>query len=192
MGLPLCLFVTRLSSCSSTEACDFIVGSLVCVDSTGATSPGPKLTFLSPLGCWPAPAADDCALATTGSGVLLSRCGGALTLPTCIGAPEFAETTMTSLLTTARLVTVGASQAAASAGRPATGVPSWPLNLLPHVLPTANVESCEPQRCPMSYRGGDACLQSPQPQTICPAASQLRRLQCRIFPRDPLSKWKHM
>ena len=39
-----------------------------------------------------------------------------------MGAPELARTTTTSLCSTACLVTVGASPAAASAGRPATGV----------------------------------------------------------------------
>ena len=33
-----------------------------------------------------------------------------------------------------------------------------------------------------------ACLWSPQPQTITPAAFQLRRLERRIFPHDPFSE----
>ena len=43
-------------------------------------------------------------------------------LPACSGAPELAGTTTTSQSSTACLVTVGASPAAASAGRPATSV----------------------------------------------------------------------
>ena len=51
-GRPLCLFRTKHSSCSSTGGCDFVVGSADCATSIGTTLPGPKLSTLSPLGCW--------------------------------------------------------------------------------------------------------------------------------------------
>ena len=127
-GRPLCLFAKRLSSCSSTGACDFVVGSADCATSMGTTSPGPKLTPLSPLGCsvLSAAAYDECAFATRGFGRFVTGFGGALTpspLPTSNGAPELAGTTITSLCSTACLVTVRASPAAASSGRLSTGVP---------------------------------------------------------------------
>ena len=68
----------------------------------------------------------ECALATVGLGKFGTGFEGALTsppLPACSGAPDIAGTTITSLRSTACLVTVGSSSAAASAGRPATGVP---------------------------------------------------------------------
>ena len=67
-----------------------------------------------------------CALATVGLGRFGTGFEGALTpspLLACNGAPELAGTTTTSLCSTACLVTVRASRAAASARRPATGVP---------------------------------------------------------------------
>ena len=114
-GHPFCLFGTRLSSCSSARACDFSVGADRCdrsdVSRTKIDNPLPTRML--------AASDEDCALATTGSGMLLPRCGGTLTLSRL---PQHAGTTMTSLLYSACLVTVGVSPAAASAGRQPTGV----------------------------------------------------------------------
>ena len=122
MGRPLGLFEMRLSSCSSRRACDFVVGSADCATSISTTLPGQKLSPLSPLGCWTfyTAADDECA---TSLGKFGTGFGGALTpspRAICDGAPEIAGTTITSLRSTACLV--GASPAAAPAGRPATGV----------------------------------------------------------------------
>ena len=151
-GRPLCLFGTRLSSCSSIGACDFVVGSTACAISTGTSPSGPELS----LGCWllSTEAVDGCALATVGLGKFRTGLESALLpspLPACSGAPELAGTTTTSLCSTACLVTVGASSAAASAGRPATGVPLMAtIRFESSVLTSADIESCEPQRCPLS------------------------------------------
>ena len=126
-GRPLRLFGTRLSSCSCTGACDFVVGSTARATSIGTSPPGPELSTLSPPG-WGllSTAADDgCALAAVGLGRFETGLEGALTsspLAACSGSPDIAGTTITSLRITACLVTVGASSADASAGRPATGV----------------------------------------------------------------------
>ena len=149
-GRPLCLFGTRLSSFSSTGACDFVVGSTACATSRGTSPPRPELSTLSPLGWWLlSTAADDgCALATVGLRKFGTGLEGALApspLPAYNGAPELAGTTIISLCSTACLVTVGESPAAASAGRP------WPPpDLNPRVLTPGDTESCEPQRCPLS------------------------------------------
>ena len=171
-GRPLYPFGTRLSSCSSTRACDFSVGSNGYVDSMEHRFQDQNrqlLRHLKRLLLSPA-ADDDCALATTGSSMLLSTYGGAVALsplPTFIGASELAGTSLTYLLSTGCLVTVGVSPAAASTGRLATIVcPSWPpLNLLPRVLSTADVESHESQRCQLSCRGGERCWSVIAPTT---------------------------
>ena len=99
---------------------------------------------------------DASVLSTIGLGRLGNGFEEALTpspLPPCNGAPELAGTTITSFRSSACLVTVGASPAPTSAGRPASGVPSWPPpDLPPRVQTLVVVESCEPQRYPTSYQ----------------------------------------
>ena len=91
---------------------------------------------------------DGCALATVGLGRFGTGFEDALTpspLPACSGAPELTVTTTTSLCSAACLVTVGASVVRQQV------CPSWPPpDLNPRVLTPADVESCEPQRCPLS------------------------------------------
>ena len=157
-GRTLCFFATRLSSCSSTGACDFVVGSPAWATSTGTSPPGPELSTLSPLGCWLlTTAADDgCALATVGLGRIGAGFEGALTpspLPTCNGTPEIASTTITSL---------SLHSVPRHGGCLASCRFSWPWgqqgcaphghhrNLTPRVLMPADDESCELQRCPLS------------------------------------------
>ena len=84
--------------------------------------------------------------------MLLSRCRGALTfssLPTCIGALELEGTTVTSPLhSVPRHIGCVVRQ-----------------RLLPRVLSTTDVESCEPQRSPLGCRGGERCLLVVAPTT---------------------------
>ena len=146
-GRPLCLFGTGRSSCSSTEACHFVVGSADCATSIGTTVPGPTVSRLSQHGCWFHSTADsdDRALATTGFGKCRTGFGGALTpspLPTGNGAPDIARCTITSLRSTACPVMVGASPAAAQLSVRPRVCSAWlPPNLTLRVLLTADVES---------------------------------------------------
>ena len=88
-------------------------------------------------------------------------------LPTCSGAPELA----------------GVSPAAATS--PLVCTPWPPPNLPPRAVSTADVESCEPRRCPLSCRGSERCLSVIVPTTNSTPAAQLRRLERRICPHDP-------
>ena len=102
-GRPRCLLGARLSSCSSTGACDFAVGSTVSATSMG-TSP-PRRAAFYPRGFWLfSPSSRDTALLSTiGLGKFGTGFEDALTpspLPPCSGAPERARTTITSFLLT--------------------------------------------------------------------------------------------
>ena len=191
-----CLFGARPSSCSSTGACDFVVGSTDCATSISTTLSGTKVSTLSPLGCWLlSTAADDgCALATIGLGKFGTGFGGALTpspLPTCNGEPEIAGTTITSFRSTACLVAVGASPAAASAGRPATCVPLMATTGLEfsrsdvgsrRIVRATTMPTLVPMKCALLV------CDRPNHKPYLPAASQLRKLERRILPHDRFSK----
>ena len=185
---PLCLFGARLSSCSSTGACDFVHRYHVFRT---------RIVNLCPqLGCWLlSTAADDhCALATVGSGKLGTGFGGVLTpspLPTCSGAPEIAGTTITFLCSTVCLFTVCASPAAASGRCPATGVHLMATTKLDssrsdvgkrRIVRATTMPNIVPMRCVLLVRD------RPNHKPYTHTASQLRRLERRILPHDPFSR----